>query len=268
MQPVQHPPITDIKIVSQRDRCPANYFMLEKTVQGHDGQLFDSTWRHKGKRYLCFSREARENVIEDLTVIGEDDNVLPGFSAITKAHDDDDKALRKHFLCLKIQSSKTASNAVCDIALINRTKGEVPPPGFHLIANEVNNLSICYKVAPVMRYQPAPTNAGHQYMYSSTPHPPGPNRQEWYGQSSPQDPWQPRHPAPSHQAPYSAYSRMPSKPGATSAIEGLPFQVNSKFDILWKKSGPAIPNIQSLSASDINSKYDYDFSKERAVTSR
>jgi len=30
---------------------------LAKTVQGHDGQLFDSTWRHKGKRYLCFTRE-------------------------------------------------------------------------------------------------------------------------------------------------------------------------------------------------------------------
>ena len=32
-------------------------FEVTKTVQGHDGQLFDSTWRHKGKRYLCFTRE-------------------------------------------------------------------------------------------------------------------------------------------------------------------------------------------------------------------
>ena len=31
--------------------------------------------------------QAGENVIEDLTVINEDDNVLSGFSAITKAHD-------------------------------------------------------------------------------------------------------------------------------------------------------------------------------------
>lgn len=46
----------------------------------------------------------------------------------------DDKAFRKHLLCLKIQSSKTAINAVCDIVLINRTKGETAPPGFHLIA--------------------------------------------------------------------------------------------------------------------------------------
>ena len=45
----------------------------------------------------------------------------------------DDKALRKHFLCLKIQSSKTATSAVCDIVLINRTKGEQTPPGYHLI---------------------------------------------------------------------------------------------------------------------------------------
>ena len=32
--------------------------------------------------------QARENVIEDLVVIGEDDSVLAGFSAITKACDD------------------------------------------------------------------------------------------------------------------------------------------------------------------------------------
>lgn len=29
-----------------------------------------------------------ENIIEDLTVIGEDDPVVAGFTAITKAHDD------------------------------------------------------------------------------------------------------------------------------------------------------------------------------------
>ena len=37
--------------------CIFFIFKLAKTVQGHDGQLFDSTWRHKGKRYLCFTRE-------------------------------------------------------------------------------------------------------------------------------------------------------------------------------------------------------------------
>lgn len=45
----------------------------------------------------------------------------------------DDKALRKHFLCLKIQSSKTAASAVCDVVLVNKTKGEQAPPGYHLI---------------------------------------------------------------------------------------------------------------------------------------
>ncbi|KAL9987761.1 hypothetical protein ACROYT_G002118 [Oculina patagonica] len=261
MQTAQYPPITDIKIVSQRERCPAGYFMLTKTVQGYDGQMFDSTWRHKGKRFLCFTREVGETVIEDLAVIGEDDSVLAGFTAITKAHDDDDKALRKHFLCLKIQSSKTAVNAVCDIVLINRTKGEQTPPGYHLIANEVNNLSVCFKTAPVSRQQPGPP-AGQQYAYSNAPHSLGPNRQQWYGQPpAQQGPWQQQ---PGYQAPPPTLPKV----GASSAIEGLPFEVNSKFDILWKKSGPAIPNMQSLSVSDINTKYDYDFSKERAVTSR
>ena len=50
------------------------------------------------------------------------------------------------------------------------------------IRNEVNNLSVCYKTAPVTRHQPgnpAGHPAGHQYTYSSVPHSLGPNRQEW-----------------------------------------------------------------------------------------
>ena len=37
---------------------------------------------------LYFIMQARENVIEDVVVIGEDDSVLAGFTAITKACDD------------------------------------------------------------------------------------------------------------------------------------------------------------------------------------
>ena len=45
--------------------------------------------------------------------------------------------------------------------------------------NEVNNISICFKVAPIIRQQPAAANTGQQYMYSSVPHSLGPNRQQW-----------------------------------------------------------------------------------------
>ena len=50
---------------------------------------------------------------------------------------------------------------------------------FILSRNEVNNISICYKVAPIIRQQPAAANTGAQYMYSSAPHSLGPNRQQW-----------------------------------------------------------------------------------------
>lgn len=247
-------PVTDIKIVCQKERYPPGYFMLTKTVQGNDGQLFDSTWRQKGKRYLCFARQGGQNVIEDLTVIDEDDRVPAGFTALTKAHDDDDKALRKHFLCFKIKASKTAVSAVFDIVLINRNKGETAPPGYKLITNEVNNLSVCFKAAPMTREPPGPPSV-HQNPYSVPP------QNQWYGQAPVPSPQQ-------HQLGYQALPAVSAKPGASSAIEGLPFEVNSKFEMLWKKSGPVIPAMQSLSVSDIDVKYNYDFSKEQAVTSR
>lgn len=50
--------------------------------------------------------------------------------------------------------------------------------GYLSIRNEVNNLSVCYKTAPVARHQPG-HSAGHQYTYSSVPLPLAPNRQEW-----------------------------------------------------------------------------------------
>lgn len=262
MQLASLPPITNVKIVSQKDRCPPNYFMLAKTVQGHDGQLFDSTWRQKGKRYLCFSREVGESVVEDITVIGEDDDrfIPTGFTAIVKAHDDDEKALRKHLLCLKL--SKAAVNAVCDIVLINKNKGETVPSGFHSIVNEVNDLTLCYKVAPILRAQYTQASALPQHSTPST----ASTGQHWYGQSSGQA--ESRHYQHQHSTPYSSHSSVSFSPKATSAIEGLPFVVNYKFEILWKKSGPTVPNMQSLSVTDINSKYYYDFSSEQEVTSR
>ena len=30
---------------------------LEKTINGHNGQLYDSTWRHKGQRFICYSKQ-------------------------------------------------------------------------------------------------------------------------------------------------------------------------------------------------------------------
>ncbi|KAJ7376264.1 Multivesicular body subunit 12B [Desmophyllum pertusum] len=219
MQTAQFPPITDIKIVSQKERCPARYFMLAKTVQGMMASYLTVHGGTKGSVISGFTREAGQNVIEDLTVIGEEDSVPAGRTTITKAHDDDDKALRKHFLCLKIQSSKTAASAVCDIVLINRTKGEQAPPGYHLITNEVNNLSICFKMAPVVRHQPGPP-AGHQDNIYSVPPYLGPNRQNWYGQAP--GPWQQQ---PGYQAP----PPLPAKAGASSGIDGLPFELNSKF---------------------------------------
>ena len=38
--------------------------------------------------FTIFFFQGGENVIEDLIVIGEDDSVLAGFTAINKAHDD------------------------------------------------------------------------------------------------------------------------------------------------------------------------------------
>ncbi|KAK2551890.1 Multivesicular body subunit 12B [Acropora cervicornis] len=227
MQLASLPPITNVKIVSQKDRCPPNYFMLAKTVQGHDGQLFDSTWRQKGKRYLCFSREVGESVVEDITVVGEDDDrfIPTGFTAIVKAHDDDEKALRKHLLCLKL--SKAAVNAVCDIVLINKNKGETVPSGFHSIVNEVNDLTLCYKVAPILRAQYTEANAVPQHTPSTAS-----TGQHWY----------------------ILKQNLQILNAKEPSIEGLPFVVNYKFEILWKKSGPTVPNMQSLSVTDINSK--------------
>lgn len=297
----QGDPITDVKIVSDKAKAPAGYFFLERTINGHNGQLYDTTWRHKGQRFICYSKQPGANVLTDITVVNDGDPVAAGYSAITHTLDDGEKALRKHQLLVKMLPKQQVTQAICDIVLVNKSKGEAAPPGFYTITNDVNEIFICFKNTAIVNYaapgQPQggypSQSAGYQYSYSSAPHSVGPNRQQWYpGQPQvPQGPnqqmqasWQqPRRqappvpgsqahqqqPAPPYPQGYAPHHAMPAaKPTALSAIEGLPFQVNPKFELMWKKSGPSVPNIESLSVDDINSKYSYDFTMERGTISR
>ncbi|KAK3750227.1 hypothetical protein QZH41_015576 [Actinostola sp. cb2023] len=134
MQKVSNDPVTEVKIVCQRERCPAGYYLLEKTVNGHEAQLFENTWRHKGKRYLCYSKQPGSHVIVDMSIINEGDPVTRGYTAVANAYDDtSEKAFRKHQLCIRVLPKDQATQAVCDMTLVNKSKGETPPPGYYTI---------------------------------------------------------------------------------------------------------------------------------------
>ncbi|KXJ16633.1 multivesicular body subunit 12B [Exaiptasia diaphana] len=267
MQKVPNEPVTEVKIVCQRERCPGGYYLLEKTVNGHDAQLFESTWRHKGKRYICYSKQPGSHVIVDMSIINEGDPVTRGYTAITNAFDDpSEKAFRKHQLCIRVLPKDQATQAICDMTLVNKSKGETPPPGYYTITNDVNDLFVCFRMAPVMRYQPPATTAPGTYSYPVAPQ--QSVGQQWFGQ--------PQAPGPSMPVPwqqqnmqsfpnYTPHHAMPAaKMSAQTGIEGLPFQINSKFDILWKKSTPNVTAaVPKMSTQDIKLKYCYDFTQER-----
>ncbi|XP_048587040.1 multivesicular body subunit 12B [Nematostella vectensis] len=263
-------PVTDVKVVSQKEKCPPGYFCLEKTVLGHDGQLYDSTWRSKGKRYICYSKKPGSHVIVGMSIIHDGDPVPQGFTAVTTTHDDNEKAFRKHQLCLQLMPKDQAQSVVIDLALVNKSKAETPPPAYYTITNDVNDLNLCFRMGPLPRYQPPqPTGYPGQFSYSSVPHPVGPNRQQWSNQEPVLNmpvPWQQQQRPGNMPAHYTPQHAMPAaKPTAQTGIEGVPFQINSKFDLLWKKAANTPTGVPTMSSADIQSKFSYDFSTERAV---
>lgn len=268
--------ITDVGIVSSKDKCPHGYFMVSVTVNGNDADLFEGSLVKRGERYLCFARNPGSNtVITDLNIVKEKDPIPRDFTAITSCKNDaGEKALRKHKLCFKAGSIQTVQSGVVEIVAIQQSKGETIAQNFYTISNDVNGLNICYQTAPYQtswRQSPYGTHANMPYR--------PPNIQPSY--PAPPNPGVP-YPVHSHHGGYptipgpSTYqktrpmqntTRQQSAPKLISAIQGVEFQVGPKFELLWKQSNLSLKSARTCSIDDIEKKYGYTFETERNLLS-
>lgn len=222
--------ITDIFLVTARDN-DLTTFILETTLKGNDGDLWDNTWTKKAKRYIGFKRCASdEYVVTDLCIIPEDTDIPDDYAGLLITKDTKEKGLRKHILCYKRDSRKSVDKALTDIVVLNPSKGEQVPPFFMSMNKSLSEKSIAFKMEALPK----------------TTSPPVPSR------------------VPAAARRPEIHDRRQSSVGSPSGgIDGIPFQINPKFDSKAMQNDPIVNGINILSLDEIDKKYSYSFDKER-----
>ncbi|XP_028411002.1 uncharacterized protein LOC114533631 [Dendronephthya gigantea] len=260
--------LTDIIVVSGKDKCPQGYTILNATINGQDANLYEGSFLKGGERYLCFARiQNSPTIVTDLNIVKDRDSIPVGFTAIKNCfNDSSEKALRKHVLCLKKDSIRTAASGVVNIVAIQLSKGEKFQGNLYTISNEVNGLNVGFQTVPnsnvrqppsynsAMKYRPPNVQSGYSGSNQPLPYPSGQHHVM---------------PVPiSLQGTAPPTHNQPSSPSNKhiSAIHGVLFQVNPKFEMLWKK--PKSDKIVSArTLDDIERNYGYTFEKEQSILS-
>jgi len=220
--------ITDLFLVTNKDN-DAGTFYLDTTMKGHDGNLYESSWRHKGKRLIGFKKSAEdEYVVTDIVVVTDDKDGPDDYAPIPITKDTREKGLKKHTVCYSRGHRQSSEKAITEIYLVNPSKNEAVPPYFTAVSETVNDITICFKTEAIPKIKrPAP----------STP----PKEQSQLLNTAP-------------------------KVSVSSGIDGVPFQINPKFNTSSGGSDPLIANMLFVSPDDIQRKYQYSFDLEREVT--
>ena len=259
--------ITDIVVVTSKDKCPQGYTILATTVNGNDANLYEGSFLKGGGRYLCYARvQNSPTIVTDLNIVKEKDSIPTGLTAIkTCANDASEKSLRKHVLCLKTTSIQAATSGVINIVAIQQSKGEKCQGNFYTISTDVNGINICFQTMPNstarqpppyqgMMYRPPVVQPGYPGVSQPLPYPRGGHHM----------------PVPaSLQGTASPANNQPPSPGnkCTSAVQGVVFQFNPKFELLWNKPNISDKITGNRSLADIEKKYGYTFETERNILS-
>lgn len=225
--------ITDVFLVTARD-SDFSTFILETTIKNHDGNLWEQTWRHKGKRFLGFKRNPDDQyVVTDITVVEEDKDIPDDYAGLLITKDTKEKGSRKYVICYKRDSRNSVNKAITEVNVINESKGELVPAQFTSVNSSINDVLIVFKIQDVVT-QPKPPKL--------------PPRQS---------------PSVQVQQFQQHSAGVPSSP--ISGIEGVPFQINPKYNTQSTHNNPMLNEIHKISLDDIIAKYSYSFHTEKGV---
>ncbi|KAI6652197.1 Multivesicular body subunit 12B [Oopsacas minuta] len=166
-------PITDIKVVSNKTELPAGYQLLEYSADGQKVQLWEG--RHYlsvSKRYLCFSRQNfdigcietagtegftliddnppldKQVVITDIKIQSNTMQLVEGFTHVDQTFDDAQPALKKHNLLLKYSKRTLVKQAVTQIIFVDSGQLGSVPPKFNILPS-INGYSLCFMLSPI-----------------------------------------------------------------------------------------------------------------------
>ncbi|XP_059142832.1 multivesicular body subunit 12B-like [Physella acuta] len=263
-------PIIGVCIVSEPGKCPANYTLIDRTFdRNEDADLWkDGLFTRKNMRYLCVERQIatpNRDVLVDVTIIGERDNIPPGFSVISETHDSKEKATQKKLICVRWMIPSMTSDAITELIFTSRVLKK-PPQGFTLVG-EINMLQLCYKMGKIQTSTDQVMTASSVQSYSSTP--------QLHGLAQPLPYTLPpatiARPLNSGQATLSRTG--PPEQSANSLatshvnpISGIEWKINQKYKLILELQNLSFPDLHCKTLGELEQQYKYDFSVERSVS--
>ncbi|XP_036000438.1 multivesicular body subunit 12Bb isoform X3 [Fundulus heteroclitus] len=133
-------PISDVGIVSSLSKIPDGYYVVAKTTDGSDADLW--------KDGLFKSKEPE--VVVEMKLIDIKDPLPESFTPVQETLDKKEAAMRKRRLCVKTSPREAAETAVCDIQITTKSKYQLVN---YTCAGELNNMGIWYRMGDVPRRQ-------------------------------------------------------------------------------------------------------------------
>ena len=222
--------ITDLCLVTNRI---AGVKVSELTIGGHEANLWESSWRSKGKRLLgCYMNDTDDYVVTDIVVLPEDkDRDMDDYAGLLLTKDTSEKGLKKHIIYYRRELRKTATKAIEQLVLITPSKGEMVQPLFTAVSHTINEILITFKIGDIPKAQVSDNNVTTVEE----------NLQQ---------------------------NNVNVVPMPASGIEGIPFQINSKYRLNKGDIDPVVSGMSIISLADIERKYEYAFSTEDRVVAQ
>lgn len=263
--PVQYPhyPVTGVCIVSDPQKCPPGYDILLRSGRD-DCDLWSDSLLRRTTRYLCFTKQSqvvgRNSVLTGIAMFAEREIPPPAYTLVDRTFDTSEKALKKKQIGIKMAPRESATDAVVDIFLQNKSKR---PADGCTVAGEINGLLLCFKMGKVpIESQP--------FSHSSPASNVTPSR------SAPLPPLQSTSSGPAK--PPKATPRPAAAPRTVNTngsqhinnpLTDVHFQLNLKHENLNGLKNKPVPEILFRSFVDIENEYNYTFTLEKcAVTGR
>lgn len=254
-----HLPITGICLVAKAASVPTGYQCIRKTFDdtNRDADLMADSILERKDRFLCITRlypltdvrtlsNDRALVLEDIKLINERDTAPASYTALTYTIDTREKGTAKKLICVKMTERQAGIKCICDIVFLYRSKR---PPQLYTLIGDINGLQMCTRegVVPTLDVSLTTANETQSKIY------PNPLTGHVHQQTD-----------------YSNTSTLTKKADEKEFLDGIPFEINSKYlnHNRNQRSANSLTNLDSfrtLSPYEIDDKFNYTFTTENAV---
>ncbi|KAI1886513.1 hypothetical protein AGOR_G00196530 [Albula goreensis] len=260
-------PVTAVAWTSNASTCPKDLTLITATEDGaaaNFGRGFGKTGY-----YLCYSTKTAGMVVSDMQVIAERESTPHGYCYIPEYMESKASVWKKKRVCVRIVPLGTVETAVLDIKLTTKSKVVVP---HYTCIGEVHGYVIWCKMGRFSEPKPAvkPRSISLDIRKLSL------------DQLEPPKPLQVSNgPAATASGKLShRRSNLQNKdkeehiylsiiPQSITAVDGIPFALNPKFEASSKSMGPSDTlNIHIKSVQDIENEYNYTFTVEEKAAQR